>query len=105
MIFGGVSLDHYNALVQIYNDTQKRYDDLLEKYHALRTAGANPEVSKPVVETREPDAVQYAISQRAGSNHALRLYLTGWAAKQRAANMDSSEIVNSIIEWQSDTDD
>ena len=98
---------HNNAqlhlLVKEHADV--RYDNLLAKYHSLRMAGANPVAESHPIEPAEPDPVQWAINQRAGSNHALRMYLTVWAAKERLGGADTATITERIEKWSTDGDE
>jgi hypothetical protein len=82
-----------------------RYDLLLDKYHALKLQGATVTAPRPTVEPREPDAVQYAINEKAGSNHALRFHLTGYAAGERAKRVEDGVIIDAITNWRSEGDD
>lgn len=90
---------------RLYDDLSVRYGELLKMYHALKLQGAVSTESHKPVEAKEPDAVQYAIADKAQRNHALKLYLTGWAAKQRQLQVADSEIVERLTNWQSASDD
>jgi len=78
---------------------------LFEKYHALRTTGANPVPEPRTVEAKEPDAVQWAINERAGGNTALRAHLTRWAERERRNNMEPEQIIQRLTVWHTESDD
>lgn len=84
---------------------QTRYDALLEKYHALKVQGAVPEKQSEPVIAKEPSPLDYAIAEKAGSNHRLRLYLTGYAAREKASNVDEATIISRISNWNADESD
>lgn len=83
----------------------RNYDALLEKYHALKMQGATFSEPTRVVEQKRPDPVQDAITEKSGNRHGLKLHLTGWAAKQRALNVEDDKIINAITNWRSESDD
>ncbi len=96
-------LEHnYREILRMVHDRQQtdtRYDALLDKYHALRLQGANAApIFQPVI-AKEPSAIDFAINEKAGSNHRLKLYLTGYAARERAANTGDADIVDRISNW------
>ena len=78
---------------------------LLDKYHALKMQGAVSVEPRQPVEAKEPDAVHWAIMQRAGNNRALSGYLSGWAQTQRQANVEDSAIIERISNWHNANDD
>lgn len=84
---------------------EARYDALLDKYHSLKLQGANPSPASQSVIAKELSPVDWAIQEKAGSNHRLRLYLTGWAAKQSAANVEPEQIIDRISNWHDESDD
>lgn len=95
---------NYERLYQLRHE-DARFDALLDKYHSLRLQGANPVEAPKPQQPKEPDAVQYAISNRAGSNVGLRFHLSKWAAEQRFQKVEDGEIIDRINNWHSESDD
>ena len=84
---------------------QLRYDLLLDKYHALRAAGANPapEVSEPLP-PKEPDVVTQAILSETKLRHLPRDFFTAYVASQRRDGLDEEAIAAAIRMGQDDAD-
>jgi len=94
-----------DAYDKLQADANTRYDALLAKYHALRLQGATAAEPRQPVEAKEPDAVHWAIMQRAGNNRALSGYLSGWAQTQRRDDVPDGEIIERISNWHNANDD
>ena len=94
-----------NALEWERNQSKAEYVALMAQYHALKLRGATATEPRQPVEAKEPDAVHWAIMQRAGNNRALSGYLSGWAQTQRQANVADGEIIERITTWHNANDD
>lgn len=83
---------------------RRRFDALLEKYHALKLAGAGESApaTKPL-QRSAPDPVAEVIADRAGPNPRLRTQLTLFAASERRNGVPDLEIAKQILHWQDDT--
>ena len=82
---------------------QARYDALLEKYHALKLAGAAEPAPAPAPLPRtKATAVDEVIGAVAGSNSRLRKQLKDFAVAQRFAGSDEQEIAHALLNWQED---
>lgn len=80
------------------------YGDLLEKYHALRVAGANPEQERrglaPVSRSLKPaDEAIETIVARFGNNPLLRKRLQRYVNLQRQRNVEDATIAESVLHW------
>lgn len=94
------------ALDAARNTADARYADLLEKYHALRVAGANTaDAAPPRAERAEPDPVTQAIIKRSGGNPLLRKHYAEYVRDQRSAGTADEDIAKSILEGQSLVDE
>lgn len=91
-------LGENERLISLLNST-------MERYHELRLVGGNPTEPQRTVEAKEPDAVQYAINEKAGSNTALRFHLTRWAARERLNNVEPAQIIERLTNWHDSGDD
>lgn len=80
-------------------------NNLFEKYHALKLQGATITEPRATVEAKEPDGVQYVINEKAGSNHALRLHLTRYAARERLNHTSDEQIIDRLSNWRNESDD
>jgi hypothetical protein len=95
----------FTALQAQQRGSSAAYNLLLDRYHALKLQGAvSPEPRQPV-EAKEPDPIQYAINDKAGTNPALRFHLTRWAASEKQKNVSPEKIIDRINNWQSESDD
>lgn len=84
---------------------QTMWQDLFDKYHALRLAGASIPEPAPVVQPvprRENDRVTEVIADIAESNAKLRTRLHAFARKQRAENVDDDAIIQQLFNWKED---
>lgn len=80
-----------------------RFDALLEKYHALKLAGAGEPVTAPTpLERTKPSAVDEVIGSVAGSNSRLRKQLKDYVVQQRFAGSDDKEIAHALLNWDED---
>ena len=69
------AVGNVDRFARLIDQDSVRYDALLDKYHALKMQGAVSVEPRQPVEAKEPDAVHWAIMQRAGNNRALSGYL------------------------------
>lgn len=81
-------------------ETSRRYDALLEKYHALKVAGAAapPAPAQP----REVDAVTQAIIAMSRGRPLLYQHYATYVTKARALGVDDETIAKAIIEGEPD---
>lgn len=97
-----ISLAQHLALMAA---ERQRYDALLEHYHALKAAGAEPaNIQRAPLEKKPTDRVMEVIADIAGSNATLRKQLGAYARRERANKTDDDEIVNTLLHW-TDEDD
>lgn len=93
-----------NAKYESLRQSERRYDALLDKYHALRSAGASlPEPKSEPLPAKEPDIVTQAIIAKSRGNPALRKHYADYVREQRAMNVSDEDIAAGII--QGDNDD
>ena len=93
-----VESQHSRAWEDLARDFSNRFDALLEKYHALRTQGANPAEPKPEPRAApEPDPVTQAILARAGKSQALRKHYYDFVSEQRRDGVSDDEIAHAIL--------
>jgi hypothetical protein len=90
-----------SLLVQVARGVD-RYDTLLEKYHALKVAGATVPgpVAPPLIPV--PDRVMQAILKKAGGSRALRKHYADYVTAQRHAGEDDVTIAQAILAGQTD---
>src|SRR4026207_1646420 len=75
-----------------------RYYDLLEKYHALKLAGASvPEPKPEPLPAKEPDPVTAAIISRSGKSAQLRKHYYDFVTEQRKQGVSDDEIAHAIL--------
>lgn len=80
-----------------------RYAALLEKYHALKLAGAEvPSVPSPLAPATprlvtEPDEMRDLIDAKAGGNLQMRKMMLRQLATDRAGNVDEDTIRDAIL--------
>jgi hypothetical protein len=88
---------------KVVDDLRHEYAALLEKFTALRLAGAvdAPPVP-PVREAAKPDPVLTAIIAKAGKSIPLRNHYISWVSQQRAASIPEEAIAKQIMQGQSD---
>lgn len=85
------------------NLAHERYDTLLEKYHALKLAGAGePALAPQPLERTKATAVDEVIGSVAGSNSRLRKQLRDFAVQQRFAGAKEDEIAHAMLNWDED---
>lgn len=100
-----VSRESYDMLIALHNATAQdltasfeRFDALLEKYHALKLAGASvPEPKAEPQPPKEPDPVTSAIIARAGKSQALRKHYYEFVNEQRKEGVPDDEIAHAIL--------
>lgn len=90
--------------------TQERYDALLEKYHALRVVGANPNDAKGLAPASRPslpaDLAIETIVERFNGNVALRRRLQRFVNLERQKpNADEERIAHAVLHWSSEEDE
>lgn len=91
------------ALREEVSKERSRYDNLLEKYHALKIQGAAPEPAPPPVMTpKAPDPVYEAITAAAGADRGLRASMSREAQRYRAMHIPDIEIIRRIQGGESD---
>lgn len=73
-----------------------RYDNLLEKYHALRATGASIPEAAQTLERPVFDPVMVAITAKAGPDRKLRAMMSREAMQSRAAGIPDIEIIQAI---------
>lgn len=79
-----------------------RYAELLDKFTALRIAGADvPEPKPGPAPKAEPDPVTQAIITKAGRSPVLRKHYGEYVREQRAAGVDDADIAKAILAGQS----
>lgn len=71
-----------------------RYDDLLDKYHALKLSGATP--PQPPPQPVQLDPVIAAINDASHRNPKLRALMSREAQRLRLAGFDDHEIIQQI---------
>lgn len=107
MMFGGVPQDVYDRHTQVLINAQgsliqqnewlrDQYELLLEKYHALKVSGASVPEPTPILQRPEFDAVQAAITAKAGPDKRLRAMMSREAMQSRAAGIPDIEIIQAI---------
>jgi hypothetical protein len=99
--------EHENAqhLRYLLTDVTSRYDALLEKFTALRLAGAvepAPVIVPPA--PREPDALETLVAQQADGDVRKRALMIKQVRKDRASGVSDDEIAMRIIGGMSVTD-
>lgn len=82
----------------------RHYAELLEKYHALRAAGAAIPTPTIPLQQKDRDDVLDAIELQAGNDRGLSRELQRWAKRQQLNGVSDVEIVKSIMHWE-DPDD
>lgn len=85
-------IQEHNAAMNI----QIRFDALLEKYHTLKVSGASVPEPAPTLHRPEFDAVQAAITAKAGPEKRLRAMMSREAMQSRAAGIPDIEIIQAI---------
>lgn len=76
------------------DDQQTRYDDLLEKYHALKVQGATVrEAPPPPVQV---DPVIAAINEASNRDPKLRALMSREAQRMRLAGFEDHQIIQQI---------
>ena len=93
---------HERAMVM---DEWKRYDELLDRYHALRLQGQTVTPPRPDIQPAPPSPVEDAIAERSGSNGALKRHLTRIADQMRAAKKSDEEIITTLTKWRDPDED
>lgn len=88
-------LPDYHAL---YVEERKRYDELLERYHALRMTGASPKPENGHVTPVAVDLVQQAIRARAsklpmGARAQAMQAMGLWAQGERGKQTSDIDII------------
>jgi hypothetical protein len=87
-----------------------RYDDLLEKYHALRVSGANAPQSVGLPPAQRPakpadEAIETVVA-RFGGNSRLRRQLQKYVYTERMKpDADEDKIAESVLVWRDPEDD
>ncbi len=94
-----------NALVATLRHEHERYDNLLEKYHALRLMGGAPERKLEPLPIAQRDEIADAIELAAGNDGALQRHLNRFAKQQKLDGASEHDIIQAIIHWRSDDDD
>jgi hypothetical protein len=80
-----------------------RYDALLQKFTALRLAGAvEPPPVQPPQSAAKPDPVMQAIILKAKNNILLRNHYVAYVAEQRALRVSEEDIAAAIMLGHSD---
>lgn len=80
-------------------------DSLLEKYHALRWAGAEHPVARVALPVAQRTDLQDAIELMAGADTSLARHLHRFAKQQALDGVGTLDIVQQILHWQDDVDD
>ena len=108
-----VSREEYNVLKGIYDDAmerwtdarndllteRKRYDELLEKYHALKLQGAEPVPPAAQYASRPPepdDELKALIAEHSGGDIRKRYIMLRQLKQDRADGVSPEEIRRSI---------
>lgn len=95
--------DWCRDLVNESDAQRRRYDALLEKYHALKLAGASTPAPAPAPLPRTPaNPLDEVIGTVAGTNSRLRKQLKDFAAIQRFQGADEQEITHMLLNWSED---
>lgn len=81
---------------RLHEMERRRFDDLLEKYHALKLQGAAVPEPAPKLPEYAPDPIQLAISRKAGANRTLRTHYAQEAHRMKAQHVSVEEIVATI---------
>ena len=82
---------------------RRRYDELLDKYHALKVTGA-----RPPLEAVEPSPVDEAIDAKVrqfGNSTRLRRLLQSFATRERLRGADDDTIIARVMDWSSKADE
>lgn len=89
------------------NEAKSEFNELLERYHALRGSGATPVGSlAPAVEPHAPsDLAIEQVVERFGGNVRLRRKLVQFQAEARRKNADEDEIADAITDWKDPDED
>lgn len=79
-------------------EQRARYDALLDKYHALRVAGANPAAPAPEPQAKAaPDPVTQAMIARGAGNRALMKHYAQYVTEERAKGTTEATIAANIL--------
>lgn len=100
--------DLSSAVVALHDQrdlSERRYADLLAKYHALKVAGASaPEPARTAL-VRPDNPIMDAISLASGADMERRGFLGAWATEQRLRGRVEEDIVHELLNWKSVDDD
>lgn len=76
----------------------REYGVLLERYHALRFAGANPAAPAPDPQAKaQPDPVTQAMIARGAGNRALMKHYATYVTEERAKGTTEATIAANIL--------
>lgn len=90
---------------------EQRLADLMDGYTALhnRLLDALTHTSQPseprAMPERPRDEVIDAILARSGNNGLIRQHLSTWAASQRRGRVPDEQIIEQIMNWESDNEE
>lgn len=99
--------DQYSARLEMAQhnlaEMRKQYDALLDKYHALRAAGANPtsHALPPAPRPAKPaDEAIESVVERFGGNAKLRRRLQKYVNLERQKpDADEERIAENVLHW------
>jgi hypothetical protein len=96
------SRDSWKAL---YDGERERNDRLVEKLLNMKQQGFQTAADRQALPAQPQSKIEDAISERAGSNGALRRHLSRWAAQRQAMNIPEEDILDALVKWRDPDED